>query len=399
MLENYCLAFGVNAGDWESEKQWHFAGEPGEAGFVQAASGGQNFDQKLINQIRRKAIDPLLKLQNELCPRDNPLRKITAKNFTKIIFAFLDDLKVRERVGKWIDEASKAGKYEIINEHQQLFERFLDIFDELTEVFAEREMTVEDYFAIVSSAFSQLSLAGIPPSLDQVLVSSIERSRHPDLKVVFIIGATQKDFPVPIGADGILSDNDRVAAESLEFQLAPPVYQVLAERMYLAYIAFTRPSELLYITYPVLDDKGSEVIRSQFIIELESLFSDLKEKTAVDQQIGIEDILSEFELSDFLCSQLAPLENFSSYNRIFNLVISNGASQDVTNHPREYDSLIGLVQEMRVDEQLTRIGEAVASAIEYDNSAELTNEVVKELFGQLPKAVSRVLIDILHDTY
>jgi ATP-dependent helicase/nuclease subunit B len=50
------------------------------------------------------------------------------------------------------------------------------------------------------------------------------------------------------------------------------------ERRYLAYIAFTRPSEMLNITYPLADEKGTDVQPSFLIEQLKNIFTDLKEK-------------------------------------------------------------------------------------------------------------------------
>ena len=85
------------------------------------------------------------------------------------------------------------------DEHRQFFDTFVDIFDALVEIFERQEMTAQDYFGLLASAFSQMTLAFIPPKLDQVLVGSIERSRHPNLKAIFLLGATQKQFPDPAG--------------------------------------------------------------------------------------------------------------------------------------------------------------------------------------------------------
>jgi len=238
----------------------------------------------------------------------------------------------------------------------------VDIFDELVEVFVGRTMTAEDFFAIINSAFSQLTLAFIPPTLDQVLVGSIERSRHPDLKAVFLIGATQRQFPVPISSSGLLTDDDRGAAESVDFQLAPPVTQMLTERQYLAYIAFTRPSEFLCVTYPSIDDKGSAVPRSQFIDNLESLFENLHEESIAGEQIDIEKVHSETELADLLCARL-------------------GKDTFLTNAD-DNSRLEGLLDDICSDEQLAELGSNVLSAINYDNCARLAGDVVGELFGR-----------------
>ena len=199
------------------------------------------------------------------------------------IFTFLDDLQVRQTLSNWIEEATKLGDYTTVDEHQQFYDKLINIFDDFVEVFSAIEMTCQDYMSIISSAFSQLTMAFIPPRLDEVLVSSIERSRHPDLKAVFLIGATQKQFPVPVAFDSILSEDDRRAAESANFSLAASISGALAERQYLAYIAFTRPSELLYVTYPMIDEKGSANVRSKYIDSLVSLFDNIKEETIQDE--------------------------------------------------------------------------------------------------------------------
>ncbi|MDT8304085.1 MAG: PD-(D/E)XK nuclease family protein, partial [Sedimentisphaerales bacterium] len=350
LLENYCVAFGITGGDWQGDKPWNFAGKDKE-----------DFDQQRINQIRLKAIAPLLKLRDGLCPVGNPSKMLTAEEFTRSIFSFLDDLKVTETMAHWIEHAGSTIE-SVADEHQQFYDKLVDIFDELIEVFSGQTMTAEDFFAIINTAFSQLTLAFIPPKLDQVLVGSIERSRHPDLKAVFLIGTTQRQFPVPLSSDNILTDDDRGSAESAGFQLAPALNQTLADRQYLAYIAFTRPSEFLCITYPSVDDKGAAVPRSQFIDNLESLFEKLNAESIANEKIDIEHVHSKTELTDLLCSRLGR-DTFRS-------------------EAGDNESLNKLLDDICSDEQLTELGSNVLSAINYDNCARLDSDVVGQLFDR-----------------
>ncbi|MGB2807390.1 MAG: PD-(D/E)XK nuclease family protein, partial [Sedimentisphaerales bacterium] len=352
VLENYCLAFGISESDWTSGQEWSFTADV-------------EYDQVQINEIRLKAVGPLLELRERLCPADNPAKKMSADEFVRAISDFLNALGVRQKIKDWIEEAVERNEYANVDEH--LFNKLMDIFDTLVEVFAGRRMSCEDYVAILDSAFSQLTLAFIPPTLDQVLVGSIERSRHPDLKVVFLIGATQRRFPVPVSSAGILTDEDRSAAESADFVLSSTASQELAERQYLAYIAFTRPSEFLCVTYPVTDDKGSGVPRSQFIDNLELLFENLKEESIAGEQIAIEKVHNNAELADLLCSGLGKDACGES----------SGASLG------RLDSLLG---DVCSDEQLGELGSAVYRAINYDNRAQLDKDVVAELFGERVKS-------------
>jgi ATP-dependent helicase/nuclease subunit B len=360
MLENYCLAFGISDRDWQSDRQWQFAGKENSV-----------FDEKQINHIRNKISAPLLDLRQRLYTADDDPKELRPGQFTQAVFAFLDDLDVKKTIGRWMSEAEVKKDSAAADEHQQFYNKFVDIFDELVAVFEGRTMTAEDYLAILNSAFSQLTLAFIPPTLDQVLVGSIERSRHPALKAVFLIGATQRKFPVPISSDSILTDDDRLAAESADFPLAPASSQSLTERQYLAYIAFTRPSEFLCITYPAADEKGAAVPRSQFIDDLQSLFNNLNEEPITGEFIDIETITDESELVDLLCT---------------------GLGRDVpAPEAADEDPLNKLLGEMSLDQDLSESAAKVRAALEYDNSARLHTDAVEKYFdGRIRSSATRL---------
>jgi ATP-dependent helicase/nuclease subunit B len=349
-LENYCLAFGVDGRDWLSSEPWRFK-----------AADDTDFDEAAINRIRDQAIGPLLALRKALCLNGNGQKTLTAGAFTRCIFDLLDSLHVRERLNQWVEQAREQGDLTTADEHRQFFDTLIDVFDELVEVFTHEEMTAQDYFGILRSAFSQMTLAFIPPSLDQVLVGSIERSRHPNLKAIFLLGATQKQFPIPIPATGVLTDEDRSAAEVAEFHIAPTTAQSLADRQYLAYIAFTRPSEFLCISYPCLDEKGGPVARSHFIDDLQLLFDDLQEEYVADALLELDDVRNGAELTEVLCTRLGRDAFLPAAG--------------------DKDRLTGLLDAMQLSGEHEGIVRPVIAALGYDNQASLEPTIAKELFG------------------
>ncbi len=350
-LENYCLAFGVSGRDWLSSELWRFK-----------ATDDSDFDEDAINRIRDQVIGPLLTLRNALHLNGDAQKTLTAGAFTRCIFALLDSLNVRERLNKWVEQAREQGDLSTADEHRQFFDTLIDVFDELAEVFTHEEMTAQDYFGILHSAFSQMTLALIPPSLDQVLVGSIERSRHPNLKAIFLLGATQKQFPIPIPGTGVLTDEDRCAAETAEFHIAPATAQSLADRQYLAYIAFTRPSEFLCISYPCLDEKGGPVAHSHFIDDLKLLFDDLHEEFVEDNLLKLDDVRNSAELTELLCTCLG--------RDAFLPTASNK------------DQLRDLLNAMQLDRDQETIVRPVVAALNYENRASLDPAVARELFDR-----------------
>lgn len=359
VLENYCLAFGVDGRDWVRSDRWRFK-----------HADDQSFDEVAINRIRECAVKLLLDLRQTLCPDGNADAQLTAPDFTRAVFAFLDAVGVREQMAAWVDEARQVGDAARADEHRQFYDKLIDIFDDLVTVFPRDTMTAPDYLAILNLAFSQMTLAFIPPRLDQVLVGSIERSRHPNLRAVFLLGATQRQFPVPIPSGGVLTDGDRDAAEAAGFHLAPTTTQSLAERQYLAYIAFTRPSDLLCISYPAVDEKGSPVVRSHFVDELVSLFEDVTVESIADSPSQIAAVHTQPELAELLCSRLG---------------------RDVFAPEADRKELRDVLNAIEADSDSGSTAGTVATALDYDNRATLERDTVNRLFGgQLKGSATRL---------
>lgn len=293
LLENYCLAFGVEGKDWLTGEKWDFAPKD------------DDFDNEKINAIRSKATEQLLNLRAILQSNE----KLTAEEFCNAIFDFLDNLKLREQLTEWTKTALKNGRLDEAQLHQQFFSQFTQLMDDFVFIFKNSELKAAQYACVIGSMFGQITVALIPPALDQVLVGSIERSRHPDLKAVFLIGASQKQFPIPVSYDNILTDSDRKITSDAGFELARSGATQLMERRYLAYIAFTRPAECLNITYPLADEKGSEVQPSFLIEQLKTLFTDLDDEKYFGSN-DFENLYSVSDLTSLLAARLGR-DNFT----------------------------------------------------------------------------------------
>ena len=345
-LENYCLAFGIDGHLWLSERDWSFAAED-----------DNRYDQKLIDALRRRLIAPLVRLKESL----NAGEVITAAGFTECIFDLLKQLDVQTKVQGWIED----GKGEPVA-HQQLFQGLVEIFDELTGVFGDDQMRVEEILAILENAVSSLSLKLIPQKLDQVLVGSIDRSRHPELKAVFLLGTTQRQFPAAVLMDTILTDQDREFAAESDFVLAERTGERLAARQYLAYIAFTRPSDYLFISSPLTDEDGKQILPSPFLNNLKNLYSDLKAVYVSSENTDVENVRSVNELTDLLCEKLA--------------------ADKLDKQPAHF----GLVDCLCEDPELAAAGRLVKSSLNYNNSAELDAAGLPDSQGTLRCSTSRL---------
>jgi len=303
-LENYCLAFGIHARDWQNSRAWAFD-----------SPAGPLFDETAIHQTRRAVMEPLLALQQALADPTPGRDSLTGGQFVAAVRTFLQDLRVGCSIDALIDQAERTGQPAGADAHRQFRDWLSRILDECDQVLGTYHASAAFFSQVLTTAFSQMTMALIPPTLDQILVGSIERSRHPDLKAVFLMGVSQKQFPAALPGGGLLSDTDLQYAARAGLDLPGALWDDLTQQRYLAYIAFTRPSERLVITSPQADGQGRPVTRSPLVADVVTLYDDLPEA-----RIPVEDdtvVQCPYELTDRLCRQggpedLAPWQDYFS---------------------------------------------------------------------------------------
>ena len=61
-----------------------------------------------------------------------------------------------------------------------------------------------DWLPIIEAGLRNLTVGVVPPVLDQVLIGTVDRSRNPDLKVVFVPGVNERGFPAAPARDTLL---------------------------------------------------------------------------------------------------------------------------------------------------------------------------------------------------
>ena len=73
----------------------------------------------------------------------------------------------------------------------------------------DEKISLDKFMKVISLGFDEYELGLVPPSIDQVLVSSIDRMKNPNTKYLYLIGTIDGIFPLIAKDNGLLSDNDR----------------------------------------------------------------------------------------------------------------------------------------------------------------------------------------------
>lgn len=286
ILENYVLAHGIQGALWLDANPWMFKracfpDEPGEA------MPEEELTCESIDDIRRRATQDLLSFYYKAQGRG-----ISVRDMAEALFELLASLEVCEQLEKWRKECINSGDPESAREHEQVWNAVIDLLDEVVRVLGDKETTCDEFMEIIEAGLENLTLGLIPPALDQVIVGSVDRSRHPPLKGAFLIGATYDAFPKLTPEDTILTDRDRQRLGEFNLTLAPDSRVCQFHEQYNVYVALTRAWDFLMISYPLADGEGKAKRPSQVIGQIKELFPDLKEEfKGADIPSPVEDAL------------------------------------------------------------------------------------------------------------
>ena len=176
------------------------------------------------------------------------------------------------KLEKWKNDAEKSGNLVKVREHDQVWNAVIDLLDQYVEILGEEKIAVKQFASILEAGFDSLNFSLIPPSLDQVIIADLEKSRLSEIKAAFVIGLNEGVLPAKMSDDGILADEDREQLLSAGMKVAPASRTRLLDENFLAYKAFTTPSEVLYVSYPLANDEGKALIPSSYIKRIGELF-------------------------------------------------------------------------------------------------------------------------------
>lgn len=173
---------------------------------------------------------------------------------------------------RWADHSQTEGKLSEARLHDQLWAAVIQVFDEIVTGLGDEILELEDYNLILASGIEALEIGQIPPGIDQVLVGSLDRSRNPEVRIQFILGANEGILPARPGFEGVFDAEEREELEKEGVSLAPKGKAQMYEEQFFIYMALTRAREKLVISYPLTDEEGKALTESPVIPRLKQLF-------------------------------------------------------------------------------------------------------------------------------
>ncbi|MGP4106622.1 helicase-exonuclease AddAB subunit AddB [Virgibacillus sp. L01] len=264
-LENYVLEYGIRSRErWIGDKQWIFQRF---RGFDQSAqTDTEKETQKRINAYRNQVVQALQKFDKKIRKAD------TISGLCETVYLLIEQLGVPQRLEQVREMYDAEGQIEKAREQEQVWDAVIQLFDEMVELAGNETMNLDTFRTTLEAGFDSLTFSHVPPSMDHVIVGTIDRSRISGMKCSFLLGVNDGVWPMKPAAEGMINEQERELLAGHGIQLAESSKRQLLDDWFYMYVAFTSATNYLWLSYPLSDEEGKSKMPSQLIKRMEDLF-------------------------------------------------------------------------------------------------------------------------------
>lgn len=254
-MENYVIALGI-----KGYKKW-------EEEWIRRPRGIDEVQLRLLNHNRKVFVEKIANIRLVFIKR-----KKTVTDISVALYEFLVQENMQQKMISYEEQFQKSGELVLAKEYAQIFRIVIELIDKFVELLGEESIPLKEYCDLLDAGFEEAKIGVIPPSLDQVVVGDIERTRLKDVKALFLIGINDTWIPRKQGQKGLLSERDRDIFEKEKIKLAPNgKEQVYIQKFYL-YLNLTKPTEQLYLSYSKVTMEGKSLRPAYVIAEIKKLY-------------------------------------------------------------------------------------------------------------------------------
>ena len=270
-MENYVIALGLRGYSKWSEKWVRMTYEMKKKDAMMPEDKAVSADMlETLNQLRERFAEKIESLTAVL-----KKRKKTVKEITVAVHEFFIQEQMQEKVQQMEAHFQEEGELALAKEYSQIYRIVMELFDKFVELLGDEYISLKEYNELLDAGLEEAKVGVIPPSLDQVVIGDMERTRLNHLKVLFFVGANDVFLPGNLGQGGLLSDRDREQFAEEKLSLSPGAKEKTYTQKFYLYMNLTKPSDKLYLSYSKTSADGKGLRPAYLIQDIKRMYPNL----------------------------------------------------------------------------------------------------------------------------
>jgi len=253
-LENYVYKYRIRGNAWKKEF------EKGETEY-QPAGLAQ------INLIRSKLIKPILQFEEKY------KEAVTVEEKVRALYYYLNNqVQLPNKLEELIQIQIENNHQEIADETSQIWGILVGILEQLIELLGQEKIPNREFAKVLASGFEAIEIGLIPPTLDRIMVGTMQRTRGSALKALVIIGANDGVLPQDSVNEGLLSEDEKAKLYDSKAEICKIDELRIKEEKLAIYKTLSMPEKYLWIGYSISDTEGKELKQSSVFDKISQIF-------------------------------------------------------------------------------------------------------------------------------
>jgi len=260
LLENYTFIWRIDGAAWAKPFTLH------PDGLTNRPNDNAAERLDMLENLRQQVIIPLITIRSKMKEPRN------GEDLSHAIWELLEDCGTANALRKVVAELRVQGEEVLAEEQAQVWDSLVELLDRFA-LLIEYPAPVSRLRELFSLMLEAESIGTIPQGLDEPAIGSANRMRFcQSPKAVFVLGCNAGVFPLDDSGTGLLTAAEREILQKLELPLSPCGEARQAQERFFVYHALSAARERLYLTYRTQSTDGSELLPSDFISEIRTMF-------------------------------------------------------------------------------------------------------------------------------
>mgnify|MGYP000143386645 FL=1 len=130
-------------------------------------------------------------------------------DITLAVYEFIAGEHLQEKLEQQQKFFAEQGELTLAKEYEQIYRIVMELFDKFSELLGDEPITLKEYCELLDAGFEEAKVGVIPPSIDQVVIGDVERTRMERYPRLVFCRSERCALPGNAGTGGILSERDR----------------------------------------------------------------------------------------------------------------------------------------------------------------------------------------------
>src|SRR5699024_11001580 len=122
------------------------------------------------------------------------------------LYNWMEEMQITKQLETQREIYDDHGEVEKAREEEQEWDGFIQLIDEIVEMIGEEEMSFALFHKTFEAGLEALEFSHVPPTMDHIIIGSIDHSRIANKKCAFLLGVNEGFWPMKPAIDGMINE-------------------------------------------------------------------------------------------------------------------------------------------------------------------------------------------------